>query len=605
MSDSANIAHHLALMAARAPQQCALKIPRGRTRSGDIDYLAFSFAELAAETAAWQTRLAGRGVRPGDRALVMVRPGLPLIASVFALFALGAVPVVIDPGMSRKNFLACVARSQPRVLVGIPIAQVLSRIFRGSFRSVAVRIAVSGKLTARIASGAQSANANFKITDSRATDLAAILFTSGSTGAPKGVCYEHGMFQAQLGLLRDTYGIEPGEVDLPLLPVFALFNPALGLTTIVPEIDPRRPAAADPAKIVQAIRQENVTNSFGSPTLWRKIAEYCFAQKITLPSLRRVLCAGAPVPADLWQNSRAWLPNGQLHSPYGATEALPISSVSSDEVSSLLKTQIPNAKSQKSLGAPGAPDSFGVCDLGFGVSGASAPAQGACVGRPLAGIEIKTIALTDGPLASLADVRELPPGEIGEIIVRGPVVTKLYDALPTATSLAKIQIPNPKSQKTAGAPGAPDSSGVCDLAFEISAPSGAVWHRMGDCGYLDAAGRLWFCGRKAERVETAAGPLYTEPCEQVFRTHPRVTRCALIGLGPRGAQQPALVVEGKVTEARAFACELRALALAHPQTAAINLFYFHPQFPVDVRHNAKIHRLTLAMWAATAKGYEG
>jgi olefin beta-lactone synthetase len=602
MADSANIARHLALMAARAPQQCALKIPRGRTRTGDIDYLAFSFAELAAETAAWQTRLADRGVRPGDRALVMVRPGLPLISSVFALFALGAVPVVIDPGMSRKNFLACVARSRPRVLVGIPIAQVLSRIFLGSFRSVAVRVPVSGKLTARIASGAQSSNANFQIADSRASDLAAILFTSGSTGAPKGVCYEHGMFEAQLRLLRDTYGIEPGEVDLPLLPVFALFNPALGLTTIVPEIDPRRPAAADPAKIVQAIRQEHVTNSFGSPTLWRKIAGYCLAQKITLSSLRRVLCAGAPVPADLWQNSRAWLPNGRLHSPYGATEALPICTISSEEVLSLLKSQIPDAKLQKPAGAPGAPDSFEICGLGSGISGAIAPVCGACVGRPLAGIEIKIIALTDAPLASLADARELPPGEIGEIIVRGPVVTKLYDALPEATTLAKIQIPDAKSEKPAGAP---DPLGTCHLSPVTFSPSGAVWHRMGDCGYLDAAGRLWFCGRKAERVETVAGPLHTEPCEQVFRTHPRVARCALIGFGPRGAQRPALVVEGEIADARVFARELRALALAHPQTAAINVFYFHPAFPVDVRHNAKIHRLTLAAWAIRGKGYAG
>jgi acyl-CoA synthetase (AMP-forming)/AMP-acid ligase II len=608
MPDRANIAQHFALMAARAPQQCALKIPRGRTGAGDIDYLAFSFAELAAETAAWQTRLAARGIRPGDRALVMVRPGLPLIASVFALFALGAVPVVIDPGMSRKNFLACVARSRPRVLVGIPLAQVLSRIFRGSFRSVAVRVPVSGKLTARIASGAQSSRASLQIAESRASDLAAILFTSGSTGAPKGVCYEHGMFEAQLRLLRDAYGIEPGEIDLPLLPVFALFNPALGLTTVVPEVDPRRPAAADPAKLVQAIRQENVTNSFGSPTLWRKIAGHCLAQKITLPSLRRVLCAGAPVPADLWQNSQAWLPNGQLHSPYGATEALPVSSVSSDEISSLLteptisdfRFQIPDVECGKIAKNPSE-----ILNLKSEIARPMHAFLGACVGRALAGIEIKIIALTDGPIASLADARELSLGEIGEIIVRGPVVTKFYDALPEATALAKIQIPEPKSQKPAGAPGAPDSFGVCDLDFGVSAPTGAVWHRLGDCGYLDAAGRLWFCGRKAERVETATGPLYTEPCEQAFRTHPRVTRCALIGLGPRGEQRPALVVEGKIADAQAFARELRALALAHSQTAAISAFYFHPAFPVDVRHNAKIHRLTLATWAATAKGYEG
>ena len=130
---------------------------------------------------------------------------------------------------------------------------------------------------------------------------------------------------------------------------------------------------------------------------------------------------------------------------------------------------------------------------------------------------------------------------------------------------------------------------------------------MGDCGYLDAHGRLWFCGRKAERVETSAGTLHTEPCEQVFRAHPRVTRCALIGLGEPGRQRAALVVEAIVSdsgEAHRFARELRALALQHEHTLPIKTFYFHPQFPVDVRHNAKIHRLTLAQWAATAKGHE-
>ncbi|HTQ31572.1 MAG TPA: fatty acid CoA ligase family protein [Opitutaceae bacterium] len=540
MPETANIARHLALMAARAPRQAALKIPRGRATAGGIDYLTLDFAGLAAETAAWQKRLVTRGVRPGDRALVMVRPGLPLIASVFALFALGAVPVIIDPGMGRKNFLACVTRSRPRVLVGVPLAQFFSRIFRAPFRSVQLRVAASAKLTARLAAPDGAALAP-EIGNAAATDLAAILFTSGSTGAPKGVCYRHGMFEAQIRLIREAYGIEPGEVDLPLLPVFALFNPALGLTTIVPEIDPRRPAAADPAAIVQAIRQENVTNSFGSPTLWRKIGGYCMAEKIALPSLRRVLCAGAPVPADLWQNFRTWLPQGRLHSPYGATEALPVSTVSAEEID-------------------------------------PASVRGACVGRPLAGIEARIIVLTDAPIATLEAARPVPSGETGEIIVRGPVVTKTYDALPEATAAAKIP-----------------------------AADGAIWHRMGDCGYLDPAGRLWFCGRKAERVETAAGPMFTEPCEQVFRAHPRVARCALIGLGSRGAQRPAIVIEAKPKnpgEARTWAGQLRVLARQHPHTATISLFYFHPNFPVDVRHNAKIHRLALAQWAATAKGFE-
>ena len=259
MAESANIARHLPLMVERQPDRTAIKIPRGRTSDERIDYLTLSFAQLDAEVNAWVEKLSRRGVRQGDRVLVMVKQGLPLIAAAFALFKLGAVPVIIDPGMGRKNFLACVARSKPRVLLGIPLAQVLSHVFRTAFTSVEIRIWVSGSATARLGSTpSKIENLESKMVNSAGADLAAVLFTSGSTGAPKGVCYEHGMFEAQVRLIREAYAIRPGEVDLPMLPIFALFNPALGMTTIVPEIEPSRPAAVDPKKIVQAILQEAV-----------------------------------------------------------------------------------------------------------------------------------------------------------------------------------------------------------------------------------------------------------------------------------------------------------------------------------------------------------
>jgi olefin beta-lactone synthetase len=568
-ADSANIARHLPLMAARQPDRPAVKIPRGRTRAGDIDYLTLTFAELDAEVAAWGARLTARGVRSGDRTLVMVRQGLPLVAAAFALFQLGAVPVVIDPGMGLRNFLACVARSRPRVLLGIPFARIVSRLFRHHFHEVRIRVPVSGSITARLGptpeslSGIQPPPSG--IAQSAPTDLAAVFFTSGSTGAPKGVCYEHGMFDAQVRLIREIYGIEPGEIDLPLLPIFALFGPALGLTTVVPELDPSRPAMVVPEKIVRAIRQEGVTNSFGSPTLWRKVADYCLARNVTLPSLRRVLCAGAPVPASLWTDAPRFLPAGRLHSPYGATEVLPVSTVTGDEID-------------------------------------AASTRGACVGHPLVDNRVKIIAIDDRPIASLVGARELPPGQIGEIIVTGPTVTREYDQLPEATRLAKI--PDTGYRKAESDDQRTENlSGLRSPVSKIT----TVWHRMGDCGYLDADGYLWFCGRVAEYVATAAGPMFTEPCEQVFRSHPQVARCALVGLGPRGQQQPAIVIEPRSRtllhskmKLQSLADALRRLAIGHLHTASIHRFYFHPHFPVDVRHNAKIHRLALTRWAATA-----
>jgi acyl-CoA synthetase (AMP-forming)/AMP-acid ligase II len=201
--------------------------------------------------------------------------------------------------------------------------------------------------------------------------------------------------------------------------------------------------------------------------------------------------------------------------------------------------------------------------------------RGACVGRPVRGIDVRIIPISDRPVATLDQGTVLPSGSVGEIIVRGPVVTKEYDALPEATAAAKIADPE---------------------------RPGGVWHRMGDCGTLDDSGRLWFLGRKAERVETPGGTMFTEPCEQVFRAHPRARRCALISV----ASEPALVVEtspGGARDAAGLVAELRKLALGSPHTSGVRTFYFRAHFPVDVRHNAKIHRLALARWAATAAAH--
>ncbi len=552
MAESANIALHLSTRAAENPGGVALKVPRGRMRDGSIDYLSLTFGELADEAAAWQSVFRRQGVLPGDRILVMVRPGLPLIAAVFGLFGMGAVPVVIDPGMGLKNFLAAVARTHPRGLVGIPVARLISRLFAGTFSSVALRIPAASAPTARQKMKSPSP---FAAVPEGSDQLAAILFTSGSTGSPKGVCYTHGMFAAQVTMLRETYAIEPGERDLPMLPVFALFNPALGMTTVVPEIDPTRPAQVEPSRIVQAIQQERITSSFGSPTLWTKIARHCEERGLTLPSLRRVLCAGAPVPPHLWSSMRRLLPNGELHSPYGATEALPVS----------------NLRGR---------------DMTEDLTATALAGGGTCLGEVVPGNEVRIIELTNEPITTMAQTSARPSGTVGEIVVRGPTVTREYDAMPEATAAAKIR-------------------------SDVDPTDGvSVWHRMGDCGYLDDRGRLWFCGRKAERLETASGPLFTEQVEPFFRHHPQVERCALIGLGPSGSHLPALVVErrrqkgGPAVSDDVFARELAESARGHDYASEVTRIFFHPSLPVDVRHNAKIHRLVLARWAASARGHE-
>ena len=538
-----NVARHLRIAATGRPDGLATKSPMAITSDGKVIHEVRSFRQLDQESDAAADRLSQSGISHGERVLLAVRPGHDLIVGMFALLKLGAVPIAIDPGMGWSTFLDCVHRSRPTALVGIRSATWLSRLPFAAFRTLRHRVTV-GNSAWRQALAARPQSPR-PLTEAAPDTLAAILFTSGSTGAPKGVCYTHGMFDAQIELIRSTYGIRPGETDMAMLPLFALFNPALGTTTITPLLDPSKPLAADPAPLVAALLSEKVTCSFGSPAIWSKVADHCEARSIKLPDLRRLLIAGAPVSGELLTKLHVIAPNCVTHTPYGATECLPVTTIAADEL-------LGEVRQLALLG------------------------QGTCVGRAVSGVEIRVIKEVDGPIPTFAEAAICAPGEIGEIIATGPSVTREYDGLPEATRLAKI------------------------------ADGGRVWHRMGDLGTLDASGRLFFFGRRVEKVRTPQGGLPTESIEPAFRQHPDVFRCALIGIGEAPGQTPALVVEpraGHFPETEAdrtrFIAELRELARINPQADRVKHIVFQRALPVDVRHNAKIHRLQLAKeWTA-------
>lgn len=543
-----NIAAYMEARAAERPHQRAVVFPEARDKKGRIAWTQLSFTELNTLSDELARGLVVRGVRRGDRVSLLIRPSLEYIPLVFAVFKVGAVPVLIDPGMGRKAFLACLRKMEPRVLVAVPLVHALKGFFASAFSTVEVAITTGSGLTGGVTLDALRVadDQPFETVRTSRDDVAAILFTSGSTGPAKGAVYTHGIFDAQARFIRSMYGIEPGEVDLACFPLFGMFSMALGMTVVIPELDPTKPAKADPLKLVQAISNQGCTSAFGSPAIWKGVAQYCEREGVRLPSLRRILMAGAPVPTWLHASfSRILSPGAEVHTPYGATEALPVSSVGSSEI----------------LGETGEKTRNGA---------------GTCVGRPAPEMQIRVIRITDAPLSRWEDVEELAQGEIGEICVRGPVVTPRYEAEPEHTAASKI------------------------LERDADGAEHVV-HRMGDVGYLDAEGRLWFCGRKRHRVETAEGTLFPVPCEAVFDEHPDVFKTALVGVDGRpvivaqlepGTQKP----EAKIAE------ELLELGRAHAHTRAIAQVLFHPSFPVDVRHNAKIDREALSVWAKERLG---
>jgi acyl-CoA synthetase (AMP-forming)/AMP-acid ligase II len=531
-----NIASSLVQVAADSPNEVALASKTG------TNWQRLTFAEVRNTTAFYAEFLRGQGLGPGERVMLMVRPSPEFICLTFALFAIGCTVILIDPGMGYRNLLTCIGEVKPAALIAIPKAQLFSRLFRRPFQTVRRRICVGSGLglLGKELPRPDRAPRELTIAPIKGDDLAAIIFTTGSTGPPKGVCYEHRIFQAQLSQIRDYYRIGPGDVDQPAFPLFALFSIALGATAVIPDMDPTRPAQVDPERFIDSINTFRVTYSFGSPAIWKVISRYCRENGLRLSSLKKVLMAGAPVSGDLLEGLTKILPaEAEIHIPYGATESLPIVSITGREVLA---------------------ETWALTREG----------KGACVGRSLPGIEVRVIALAEGPLvASPETLRPLPAGEVGEIIVRGPVVTSAYDHNEAENRLAKIR----------------DGEGF--------------WHRVGDLGYFDDAGRLWFCGRKAHRVVTPAGTLYTICCEAIFNNHPQVSRSALVGVGPLGQMRPVLIVEptAPVADQERLFGELRQLALSHGHTAGIEDFMIHEAFPVDIRHNAKIFREKLAVWA--------
>lgn len=543
---SANIAAHLPRVAAERPHQLAVLAgmpadPRG------VEQLTFAALQRASDQLAWG--LSSYGIGRGTRTLLLVRAGLPLITLTFALFKVGAVPILIDPAMGRTSLLACIAECAPQALVGIPRAHLARLRYPKPFASVQRAVTVGPFAPwggATLDQLRLNIDAPFPLAEVTDDELAAILFTSGSTGVPKGVAYTHGMFQAQVVALRALYQFAPGEIEMPAFPLFALFNVALGLTSAIPPIDPTRPASCDPAAVVAFVQHHRVTSTFGSPAIWQKVTRYCLDSGTRLPTLRRVLMAGAPVPPILHERFQLILrEDADTHTPYGATEALPVASASGREVLAAMRER-------------------------------DDPLAGTCVGRAAPGITLKIIPIDDDPIAEWDDDLALPAGQIGEIVVTGAVVTHAYVNRPQQAARAKIRAGD------------------------------QIWHRMGDLGYFDDAGRLWFYGRKSQRVRTAAGELYTEPCELVCNAHPAVARSALVGVpAAAGYQRPVLVIEPldkqlltNADDRAALVAELRARTARYPMTAAIDTFVFHPSFPVDIRHNAKIFREQLATWAA-------
>jgi len=393
---NANIAGHLTMMARSQPQRLAIACAKWSLWPGRTNFNELSFKQLDDWSHNIAQGLLKQGIGKGTRVALLIPPGPEFFATVFALMKIGAIMICIDPGIGIWALGRCLDKARPRVMIGSPKAHLARWIFgwgrdSNQFNIFTSKTAVEfpGErcstltLSALAATGGQMESAAKNIM--LESDPAAILFTSGSTGPPKGVIYSHGNFQAQVHLLRECYGIRPGEVDLSTFPLFALFAPALGMSAVIPKMDFTRPARVRPGNIINAIHHYGVTSLFGSPALLRRLGRWNRRRQLTLPSLRRVLSAGAPVHASVLTDLVPMLKSPTcIHTPYGATEILPVTTIASDELLTQTAAETDHGK-------------------------------GICVGRAVPGVQIRILALHDE-----TKTQWLHDSQTGEITVSGP-----------------------------------------------------------------------------------------------------------------------------------------------------------------------------------------
>ncbi|MCQ6269073.1 alpha/beta fold hydrolase [Pseudarthrobacter sp. R1] len=500
------------------------------------------------------------GVQSGSRVSLMVPPGVDLTVALYACLRLGAVVVVADAGLGTKGLSRAVKGATPDFLIGIDKALAAASVLGWPGRRISVRelpaarrrmLGVEASLEALARSGASRGPQ--QMADTVGPDApAAVLFTSGSTGPAKGVLYTHRQLAAMRDTVAATFGIRSGARLVAGFAPFALLGPALGAVSVTPAMDVTAPRTLTASGLADAAAAIDASVVFASPAALRNVLAtrdgLSAAGQQALEGVELLLSAGAPVPEPLLSEVQRLLPRAKLHTPYGMTEALPVTDISLEQI------QAADADA-----AAGAENPSGA------VAGAG---DGVCVGWPVHGARVAVVPLAeDGTAPGTHPVTE--PGVTGEILVSAPHVNEAYDRLWLT------------QQESASLPG---------------------WHRTGDVGHFDAAGRLWVEGRLAH-VVTAPGAVVTPVgAEQAIERLDSVRLAAITGVGPAGTQAVVAVVETlpPARKAGPAAPQLagdvrRAAREAGVQVSAVLEV---PAQPTDIRHNAKIDRTRLSRWAS-------
>lgn len=518
-----NILSVLREVSARVPDRAALIAP-----APDGGERRITFAGLSDRIDRVAAGLRRLGLGPEERVIVMIPMSIDLYVALLAVLQIGAVAVFVDPWIGVRQIAAFSAFAEPQAWIGVPRSHLL-RLFSGALRAIPLAVTTGFRLgplpARRTLAELEAEPGDGSIHPVESGSAALITFTSGSSGEPKGANRTHGFLLAQHRALAAEFPATEGDVDMPMFPVFSLNNLAVGVTTVVPDLDFRRVDRVDAARVLRQMLAHGVTTCTASPPFFDRLTAHVEAHPEERPRLRRLLTGGAPVSDSQLRAWRRALPQTEILVAYGSTEAEPVAHLTAEE------------------------------RLAMGAS------PGYCAGRPIDRIRARLIRIHDGPVELGEEgwaAWDVPAGEIGELVVSGEHVCRDYYRNPRAVRENKIR-----------------------------EPDGAVWHRMGDTGSFESAGRFWIAGRVHSTIWRHGQAVHPQLVEQAANGEDlRIRRVAAVGLpDPSLGERVTVVVETGAGEELREDVKARLAAAGQPVDEIV---LTADPLPVDPRHNSKI-----------------
>ncbi len=421
----------------------------------------FTYRELAARVRGLSAGLRRRGIGRSDRVAVLAFNRVEYLEALFALARLGAIMVPLNWRLTPPELAVQLADSAPSLMIA-----------DAEHRDLASSAAAESRLALPlILIGDEYEDAVRTPPDDDAPgafdDPLIIMYTSGTTGRPKGAVLTQGTQLWNSLNIGTAIGLTYRDVTLTVLPMFHIGGLGLyALPTL--HVGGRLviQRTFDPEETCRLLRDEGVTAMFGVPAIYQALLQTpSFGQRDQ--SGVRFGVGGAPCPLPVLEafEQRGLL----LQQGFGLTETAPTA------------TLLPPEDAYRKKGS---------------------------VGPPTLHVEARVVDDAD---------RDLPPGEIGEICLRGPNLFAGYWGLPEAT--AEVHSP----------PARPD-----DPAAQGRGASGGDyrgwWFHTGDLGYADREGFLYIADRKKDMIISGGENIYPAEVEQVLYQHPAVADVAVIGI---------------------------------------------------------------------------